>query len=400
MASLIERYAPPDIRGKRRLKGHYALFRDASRSPSQKEVSLGTRDAPTARARLADMERREAQGLYDPWTDPPPWKVRIGSGMTVDEAVEQFLKDRARTNGDVGLANYRAVLAPFLRSLPPGLLLAHLGASHVEGWTASRQVRPSSLRSYRDRLGIFFRWCVESKRVAPTWNPMTEAATAKDRKALEAPPPKYFTPEDLARLLARVDEAGRGAGQSAALDRLLADVIRFTAATGLRRGEVCALRWSAVHLGARDEDPSFVAVEPSEGFTTKNGKRRVVPLLGSALAVLRERAGLGTHAPDDPVFPAVHHGKNERPGRVYGPMLTRRLREHLGALGLRSSAGGPPPNFHSLRHTFGTEAVSGGASVYAVQEAMGHGRIQTTQGYAKVRPVALHAELAKVFKTP
>lgn len=400
MATVVERYHPPDARGRRTLKGIYAVFRDPCRQPPQKEVSLGTLDRSAARLRMAELERREAMGLYDPWTDPPHWKTKSGAGLTVLDAMKRFLVDREQTNGPVGLENYRSTLTPFGASLPPGLMLIHLSADHVEAWLGAKQVRPTTLKAYRDRIGIFVRWCVATKLTPPSWDPLPARRQTKQTKALEAPKPKYYTPTEFARLLTEVESSAAKGGSSAPLDRLLADVIRFTAATGLRRGEVCALRWSAVHL--EPTGLSYVSVEPSEGFVTKNGKSRAVPLLGEALTVIERRAA--SRRPnardEDPVFPAMRaldEGDSGPLPLIHPPMLTRRLRRHLTNLGMREARGGPAPNFHSLRHTFGTDAVSGGASVYAVQEAMGHARIQTTQGYAKVRPAALHAELSKAL---
>ena len=78
---------------------------------------------------------------------------------------------------------------------------------------------------------------------------------------------------------------------------------------------------------------------------------------------------------------------------LHGPSLTRRVRAVSKAAGLRGGleAGERGKALHSLRHTFGSNAVTAGVAVQFVQAAMGHGRIETAQGYAKVRPAGLDA---------
>ena len=67
-------------------------------------------------------------------------------------------------------------------------------------------------------------------------------------------------------------------------NRWLTDVIRFAVGTGLRRGDVCSLRWSTADLKGQ-----MLTVKNTEDFETKSGHERPVPLLGDALTVLVQR---------------------------------------------------------------------------------------------------------------
>ena len=49
-------------------------------------------------------------------------------------------------------------------------------------------------------------------------------------------------------------------------------------------------------------------------------------------------------------------------------------------------AGLPDVTFHTLRHTFASRLVQGGATMKAVQELLGHGTMQTTMRYAHLAP--------------
>lgn len=421
MATLKARYhasdatqgAPRDAKGRRSagrgapraVKGWYVVFHDARRRPPSKEIPTGTKDERAARARLVEAERAFALGTFDPWTDAPPWKAAAGSGLTVADAAARFVESRAKEGSRAGADTYRYVLGAFVRSLPAGLMLVDLAPAHVARWLsapAGRAVAPRTAAGYRARAGVFARWCVASQLVPAAWQPLAQAPASKAQRAAVEEAPKYYTAREVAQLVGAIRAAVEGAGERAAyFDRLLLDLVPFTFHTGLRRGEVVALRWGAVHLDT--PAGSFVSVEPSEGFTPKSGRRRAVPLLGEALEVVRRRLAARREdaQPSDPVFPAqgVRARRGEPPKPVYGPALTRRLRLHARAAGLRSAdvGSGRGRALHSLRHAFGTEAVSRGASLAAVQAAMGHSRAETTQVYAKMLPGGLHDELARAF---
>jgi integrase len=163
--------------------------------------------------------------------------------------------------------------------------------------------------------------------------------------------------------------------------------IFLTAAfTGLRMGELLALRW-------RDVDFAGATIRVRASYyngqltTPKSGKVRAVPLapdVAAALAKLGDRADwVGD---DDLVF------AGELGGYLDGSALRRRYKLALEAAALR------PLRFHDLRHTFGTRMI-GLADIRRVQEWMGHADIQTTMRYLHYAPRAEDAELvAKAFR--
>ncbi len=83
-----------------------------------------------------------------------------------------------------------------------------------------------------------------------------------------------------------------------------------------------------------------------------------------------------------------------RGGPLNAEYLGKRFRMLVRAARLPGAA---KHNFHSLRHTFGTLAVSRGVDIYRLKEVMGHARIETTMRYAKLRPVTLAAEIERAF---
>ncbi len=150
--------------------------------------------------------------------------------------------------------------------------------------------------------------------------------------------------------------------------------IFLTAAfTGLRMGELIALRWRDV-----DFPGSTIRVRASYAgaqlTTPKSGKVRAVPMapdVASALAQLSRRELW--LADDDLVF------VGETGSYVDGSALRRRYKAALVRAALR------PLRFHDLRHTFGTRMIAK-ADIRRVQEWMGHADVQTTMKYLHYAP--------------
>jgi integrase len=158
--------------------------------------------------------------------------------------------------------------------------------------------------------------------------------------------------------------------------------------TGLRMGELLALRWRDVDFAGRTvrARASYFGAALT---TPKSGKVRAVPLapdVAKALAQLGDR--VDWVGDDDLVF------VGEAGGYVDGSALRRRYKTALAHAGLRSL------RFHDLRHTFGTRMIAK-ADIRRVQEWMGHADIQTTMRYLHYAPRDEDAELvAEAFAIP
>ena len=164
--------------------------------------------------------------------------------------------------------------------------------------------------------------------------------------------------------------------------------IYLTAAlTGLRRGELLALRWADV-----DFEQSSIRVY--EGYSanttghTKSRKSRTVPMVemvADALRQIKKRPYLtaSTHL----VFVS-----RERTN-VDGSALRRRYIATLDAAGLRRL------RFHDLRHTFGSLSINV-ASIVQVQAWMGHADIKTTMRYLHHKSRADDARLLSAAFQP
>jgi integrase len=156
----------------------------------------------------------------------------------------------------------------------------------------------------------------------------------------------------------------------------------FTVAafTGLRMGELRALRWRDVDFANRLVHVRRSVWRTAEG-TPKSGKARSVPLIDLAAVALD---GLSRRArftgPADYVFASVTGGK------LYDGDMRDGLYAALEAAGIERDRGtGTLFVFHDLRHTFGTLAVQA-FPLSDVQAYMGHADIYTTMLYVHHTP--------------
>jgi len=198
--------------------------------------------------------------------------------------------------------------------------------------------------------------------------------------AREVPPPspprrlpKAITIEDVERLL---DAAGPGPDDLSAEPRMLRDraLLEFLYSTGARISEATGLDIDELQLGG---DPEYPVVR----LIGKGGKHRVVPVGQYAVRALeaylvRARPGLAQASRRASASPAVF--LNARGGR-----LTRQ-----GAWGVlhaaAARAGQPEVSPHTLRHSFATHMLDGGADIRVFQELLGHASVTTTQVYTLI----------------
>lgn len=155
-----------------------------------------------------------------------------------------------------------------------------------------------------------------------------------------------------------------------------AAILELLYASGLRVSELCDLKLEGV---------SFE--EGTVRVTGKGSKTRIVPVGKPALAALREYAVLVR-----PGFSGTQDGRRFFLSKGGRPMLREDVwalvKKHGRAAGL---VGKYSP--HTLRHSFATHLLEGGANLRAVQEMLGHADITTTELYTHVdakRLLAVH----------
>jgi len=230
-----------------------------------------------------------------------------------------------------------------------------------------------SVRNYVGTLSAIFRFAMHPRRKWATSNPCEVIDLPSVRTSEEI---RFLTTAEVDALATAAVE-----GEHQALDRALYVV---AAMTGLRQGELIALRWQDV-----DRDTRRVRVRRSHvlgEFDTPKSRRseRSVPLsrrVASELESWRVETRWGS--PDDLLFAEPASGEVLRRGA-----LMRRYRRALRAAGIE-----PGHRFHDLRHTFGTAMAAAGVPMRTLQEWMGHRDLATTQRYADYAPNEREVEM-------
>ncbi|HEX4590727.1 MAG TPA: site-specific tyrosine recombinase [Gemmataceae bacterium] len=239
-----------------------------------------------------------------------------------------------------GLADY---LKPSLRDLS-----RYVGHLHDE------QLAPPSQARHLVALKMFYRFLRLEERGDPA------AVELLASPALWERIPHVLSPEAVEKLLTAPVPADRFFLR----DRALLETLY---ATGSRASEVVDLRLDDLHL--------------SGGFCKcvgKGSKQRIVPLnppaMSALTAYLRDSRPQLTKATEVPFVFVSRGGK-----RLTREMLWVLVKKYVvrAGLSLRTSP-------HTLRHSFATHLLAGGADLRAVQEMLGHANIRTTQHYTHV----------------
>lgn len=128
--------------------------------------------------------------------------------------------------------------------------------------------------------------------------------------------------------------------------------------TGMRRGEVMSLRWTAIDFNDR-----IINVQNSETFTTKSKKQRTIPM-------------------NDQCFNAFQQLLCAQSGSIFVFQVLADFVQHQFKTAVRSVFGKETKlHFHSLRHSFCSNLVRNGADIKVVQSLAGHSSIAVTEKY-------------------
>jgi integrase len=294
---------------------------------------------------------------------------------TFSEAADEWLRyvehDRKRRHSTV--RDYKIVVNAHLRpefgsepiaAITPERIERYRRRLVAEGRLSDRSVNKLLVALH----GIF-------KRAERAYGRQANPAAKADR---QPPAPEreleFYSPEEVWALVRAA--AGEQDG-----------TLFLTAAfTGIRQGELVALRW-------RDVDFANETIRVARSYThgqlgpPKSGKVRSVPMapeIAAALARLSQRERFTRD--DDLVFPGLEGGFAD------ARALVRRYETAIRRAGLRRLT------FHDLRHTFGSIAINR-ASPVQVKEWMGHSELKTTQRYLHYKSRADEAKLlAAAFK--
>lgn len=246
----------------------------------------------------------------------------------------------------------------------------------VEDYVADLDGAGESGRSKARRLAsihAFHRFALAQQAVASD-----VAATVKAPKGAGTLP-DVLTVDEVARLLEAVPQPG-GAGVAGVEDAVLVRdraLLELMYATGARVSEI---------VGADVDDMDFD--ERVIRVTGKGSKQRLVPVGGYACQALRRYLDQARGVLER----RKRSGGAERRALFLNKRGCRLSRQSVWEVvrdaGERAHIT-KPLHPHTLRHSFATHLIQGGADVRTVQELLGHASVTTTQIYTHVSPESL-----------
>jgi integrase/recombinase XerD len=240
-------------------------------------------------------------------------------------------------------------------SLPDYLRPSVRELTNYLSYLRDQQLAPPSTARHLVALKMFYRFLRLEERVERNTVELLSSPALWERI------PQVLSPESVEKLLAAPHPLDRYHLR----DRALLETLY---ATGSRASEVVGLTLDNLHL-----DSGFCKCQG------KGNKQRVVPLGKAAIKALRTyladvRPRLVRAVPD---AAAVFVSRGGRP--LTRERLWMLVKKYAARAGLN-----PKVSPHTLRHSFATHLLAGGADLRTVQELLGHANIRTTQHYTHV----------------
>jgi site-specific recombinase XerD len=289
--------------------------------------------------------------------------------MTWDESLSAYdrdlmgraLAERSRRAYGVDLGQFAEWAAQ--AGLEPGEV-RHRDVRRYGAALSSAEAAPATVARKLAAIRGLYDFLVRSERVGQ--NPANLVSSPKREQKL----PRVLSAEQVQGLLEQIP-----ARTSLELrDRAM---LELAYSCGLRCEEIVNL-----DVGALDYESEQIRV------LGKGGKERLLPVGEPARRALERYEAKGRHAlGTDPAERALFLSKSGR--RLSNSDVTRRL-----GLWVREAAlaGGISP--HSLRHSFATHLLEGGADLRTIQELLGHSSISTTQIYTRIDATRLREAYA------
>jgi len=234
------------------------------------------------------------------------------------------------------------------------------------GFLREENLSPRSVARHLVALKMFYRFLRLEERITDNTVDLLSTPSLWHRI------PQVLTPDSVTKLL----DAPMALDRYYLRDRAILETLY---ATGTRASEVVTLKMEDLYL-----ESSFL-----KAFG-KGNKQRVVPLGRPAINALRsyttELRPRLTQGRDDCPWVFVSRGGQ----RLSREMLWVIVKKYVKRAGLNGKV-----SPHTLRHSFATHLLAGGADLRTVQELLGHASIQTTQQYTHVdreRLKAIHRQ--------
>ena len=219
----------------------------------------------------------------------------------------------------------------------------------INGQVAS----PATKTKIRNLMSALFSHAIRHEWA--TKNPISAVRTSAKRLRT----PDILTGDEVQRLLLELSQRERV-------------MVLLAGSTGLRRGELIALRWRDIDFGSMQANVTHSVWRNVEGDTKTEASRKPVPLHGVVIEELKQwRLASLYSSDDDYLFPSV--AKNGSQPIQPDMILKRHIRPALERMGVKKRIG-----WHSFRHGLATMLRQKGVDIKTAQELLRHANSRIT----------------------
>jgi len=280
------------------------------------------------------------------------FKIREAKRHTLAELIERYLSDvmphkpKSAYDQTQQLGWWKAQIGSYLLADITPALLVECRDTLAKTPTVSGDRKPSTVNRYLAALSHAFTIAVNEWEWLED-SPMSKVGKFKEPRGRV----RFLSDEERPNLLDACKESQ---------NTYLYPIVVLALSTGARKMEICSLSWDDIDLNR--VAPQIILHE------TKNGDRRVLPLSGHALELVRELAKV--RRIDTPLlFPSKV--STSKPMDIRAP-FTRALK----------AAEIEDFRFHDLRHSAASYLAMNGASLAEIAEVLGHKTLQMVKRYS------------------
>lgn len=327
--------------------------RDEEGKRQRKCVTFGNLTA--ARKALREFENQRER-----WNTVAPSRITVGQWL--ERWMEEFiLPSRAETTA----YGYGKIITNHLEPILGEIRLQDLKPRDIQHYyarlRADKGLSPNTIRHHHDLLNCALRTAVKQDLLLR--NPLDRVDSPRTMPN-EA---RFYTPEDLNVLYQVVDGTW------------LETVVKLAGCLGLRREEICGLRWSSVDFKNRRihirEARTSAGAHVVQKETKNRSSCRTLYMTDEIMEALRReqvrqrknQAALGLAYTDSGFVTVNSRGEAHSPNLVSIAFARMIQREGL-----------PRITLHGLRHTFATIASAQGVPLFDIGKALGHSTPSTT----------------------
>lgn len=310
------------------------------------------------------------------------WEAKIEQetspcGMMFDEYLLMWLEKTKSTIAETTYAEYKntlnKIIVPFFRELK--IPLCNLKAHHIQSFYDDRLAAgrtPNTVKHYHANIHKALKYAVKQELID------TNPADKVDLPKMEKFTGSYYTSENLSQLLSLV------------MDTKLELPVIIASYLGLRRGEICGLKWDYIDFTRntieivgvvtdKGPDSKMTCLTYLERTKTKSSQR-TLPMSPELAAYLKH---IQIKQAENKLLCGSEYNRSwdgfvcvDQMGNLIQPQyISWNFPKLLKKNGL------PPLRFHDLRHTNATLLLQDGAAMKDVQCWLGHASMSTTADF-------------------